>query len=64
MTSLYPPPSEGYADNYYEDLHGANKATDGDLLTQILTSTIPNGLTLTLSKSMMIRRVRVFTGQV
>ena len=64
MTSLYPPPSEGYADNYYEDLHGANKATDGDLLTRFLTSKIPSGLILTLSESMMIRRVRVFTGQV
>ena len=64
VTSLYPPPSADYPDNHYEALHGAAKAIDGDLLTRFLTSTIPSGLILTLSESMMIRRVRVFTGQV
>ena len=65
LTSLYEPPDHASANpNYYQNSYGAFKATDGDLLTNFRTAKLPNGLILTLGQSMIIRRVRIFTGQV
>ena len=62
LTSLVPPPHGVSDQNHYEPHYGAAKAIDGNLLTKFRTNTIPSGIILTLAQSMMIRRVRVFTG--
>ena len=65
LISLYEPPDhKSDQPNYYQSQYGAFKATDGDLLTNFRTAKLPNGLILTLGQSMIIRRVRIFTGQV
>ena len=66
LVSLYPPPAglTPANPNHYEPHYGASKAIDGNLLTSFRTALPPNGLTLTLGQSMLIRKVRIFTGQV
>ena len=59
-----PAPTGTTDQNYYEPFHGAAKAIDGDFLSIFRTDTVPSGVILTLGQSMLIRRVRVFTGPV
>ena len=49
---------------YSAPYYGASKAIDGDFTTNFRTDRMPSGLILTLAQPMLIRRVRVFTGQV
>ena len=59
ITSDYP-----HAPTNDPNKYAAGKATDGNLTTSFRTDVIPSALILTLAQSMLIRRVRVFTGQV
>ena len=56
--------SEDTHADWAADLYAGSKAIDGSLVTNFRTERIPSGLILTLAQSMLIRRVRIFTGKV